>query len=93
MPTGILNDENGDLLLVGGSMVSGETTYQHQRDLLILRKGDLRTEPLVGVGIEDYTDNEQPEELLREISTQFMNDGMVVKKVSLTNIEAYYKNG
>lgn len=91
MPTGILQDDDGDIKLVGGSMVFGETTYQQQRDLLILKKGDLRTSPGVGVGLPDYIDDEEPEALLREITTQFQKDGMTVVKVALDNIIAYYK--
>lgn len=91
MPKDILQDDTGDVLLTGGDISYGESTYQHQRGIMIQRTGDIRTVPGIGVGLEDFTDDEDPEGLLRRVTTHFMKDGMIVEKVALDNVIARYK--
>lgn len=80
MPTDLLQQEDGDLLLVSGDIVWGESTLQHQRDILLARKGDIRQAPLVGVNAEDYIGDDS-EDLLRSVRTEFAKDGMKVKRI------------
>lgn len=90
MPQGILQDDDGDLLLVDGSMTSGETTYQQQKDLLLIDKGEFIRHLDAGVGLVNYLDDED-ESVLSEVTRQFQKDGMIVEKVTMDNIIARYK--
>lgn len=81
---------DGDIKLLAGDIVWGEASLQHQRDILLQRKGDSHMHPEVGVGLEDWIDDDKPEQLLREISKQFTADGMTIISLSTTNIIAEY---
>ena len=96
--TDILFDTDGDLLFVAGDIAYGESTLQHQRDLLLARKGDYRNVPTVGVGIADYLNDDEVEDMQRAISREFGQDGMQVDKVffdgstQVLTINASYDN-
>lgn len=83
--TDILLNTNGDLQIVGGDIAYGESTLQHQRDLLLARVGDYRYAPTIGVGIKDYRNDDDSEDMLRAIAQQFSKDGMNVKRVAFAN--------
>ena len=53
---------DGDIDLSTGDIVMSESTLQHQRDTLRTRAGELKDSPTVGVGIEDYFNDENPED-------------------------------
>lgn len=97
----ILDDTDGDLLLVYNDnafdISFGESTEQHQKDLLLARRGDYRISPNVGVGLKDFLNDENPDELYRAIRTQFAQDGMKLNSIQIVNtkinIDAYYPNG
>lgn len=90
---------NGDLDLSSGDLIVTESTYQHQRDLLLSGKGHIRDKAEAGVGAVDYLHDNDPENLLRATRKEFTADGMKVTKVSLdanTNeleTDARYENG
>lgn len=78
-----------------GKVTVGESTTQHQQDLLVLRKGDHKFRPTRGVGIIEELGNDGSTEDLRNlIKSEFERDGMVVLKVNIENEEittdAYY---
>ena len=51
--------DKGDLDLSTGDLVVTESTYQHQRDLLLSDKGHIRDKAEAGVGAVNYLlDNE-----------------------------------
>lgn len=80
----ILLDENGDLLLdENGEPVVGDVTQQNQKLIINTNKGDWRLYPLVGVGKDDYVDDENPAGLLREIRQQLIRDGFKVESIKL----------
>ncbi|MEI6683423.1 MAG: hypothetical protein WCO44_12375 [Bacteroidota bacterium] len=86
--TDILCDSTGDIACVGGDMVVGNGTYQHQADLLTANEGEYKETPLAGVGITGFLNDENPAELQRKIRIQFTKDGMSVVKVAYgTNLE------
>lgn len=91
----ILLDEDGDLLIKNGDLAIGESTQQHERLLLLCQKGELKLHPLVGVGIRDYLNDENPQNLKTEIRRQFKADGLVIKDLKAdakgVNIKANYK--
>lgn len=96
MPNDYLIDySTGHLQIHNGDFVVGEATKQHQRKLLITQKGEYKQHPLVGVGIANYLDDENPDDLLRETRKQFVQDGMAVNKLEVTatgvGVDAEYK--
>jgi hypothetical protein len=84
----------GDILLDEGDLHYTEPTRQHQRDIMLTRKGEIKHSPNTGCGIEDFIDEERPDEMLREIHAQFVRDGMVITQIrhsqNTINIEASY---
>ena len=89
-------DENYDLVIQDGDFVRTEATADHQKSLILDVPGDYKDNPLVGVGIVNYINDEGPQNLIRAISQQFMKDGMEVVSVTLGNdgvihSDAYYK--
>ena len=88
-------DGSEDLVIDGGDFAADESTAQHQRQLLLNNYGDFKQNPEVCVGAFDYLDDENYQSLMRQISIQFMKDGMDVKSVILDgsgiiNSDAYY---
>ncbi len=79
-------DENNVLRTKDGDLVIGESDLQHQNLLLILDKGSLKEHPTACVGLAKFLESESPDAMLREIRTQFVNDGLKVNALS-------YKNG
>lgn len=97
MPNDILLNEDGDVNIASGDIHYGESTAQHQRDLLLAGRGDYKEYPAVGVGTVEYVNDNLPEDYLREVSKAFHGDGMTVKSIEYDenmNIvtEAYYGN-
>jgi hypothetical protein len=88
-------DTGEDLAINAGDFSMEESTAQHQRQLLLNNNGDFKQSPAIGVGVFDYLDDENFQNLMRAISMQFMSDGMDVKSVVLgsdgiINSDAYY---
>ncbi|MFR9574302.1 MAG: hypothetical protein SNG79_01420 [Rikenellaceae bacterium] len=73
---------DGDLDFSSGDIDSCESTYQHQRDLLLSAKGHIRSKGEAGVGVLDYMIDSDTEDLLRETRLQFALDGMKVSSLS-----------
>ncbi len=91
----ILLDEDGDLMLdENGEPVVGDVTIQNQRLLLATSKGDWKLYPLVGVGLNEFVDDESPRDLMREIRMQLKADGQVIKSIEIKgeniNVDAKY---
>lgn len=90
--------ENGDLDMSTGDLLVTESTYQHQRDLLLSDKGHIRDKAEAGVGAVNYLMDNEPEGLLRATRKEFVADGMKVKKVAFSDryneldIDARYEN-
>lgn len=87
---------DGDIDLTSGDIVMAEATLQHQRDILRTRIGELKDTPTIGVGIEDYLNDESPEDLLRKARKELVKDGQKVVEISSTptgkiEISAYYE--
>lgn len=87
MPKDILLDETGDLAIKDGDFVIGESTIQHQQLLLSSQKGEWKENPLVGVGIENYLNDDTINDMMNEISSQFEKDGMKIKSINSANSE------
>jgi hypothetical protein len=88
--------EDDELQISHGDFIKGESTIQHQTDLLCAEKGDYKLNPTMGVAALAYVDDEDPQNLRRAIAVEFTRDGMQVNKIdwrSNTNltIDAFYK--
>jgi len=83
----------GDDLEIGsdGDLVVGESTEQHISDLIMLNKGELRTSPETGVGLEQWVlDNADVLGLEQEIQKQMELDGMKVIENKNGVVKGYY---
>lgn len=94
--TDIKHTDTGDIDASTGDILTAASDYQHQADILLARKGYYKECPAVGVGVEDYINETEPEGLLRSIRKEFSGDGMKVTKVTLTageiETDARYEN-
>jgi hypothetical protein len=70
-----------DLRIENGDFIIGDSTEQNQHLLLLANKGEYKQYPKAGVGINGYFLDEAEQDMLREIRSQFENDGMKVKKL------------
>ncbi len=95
MPTDILIDiVTNDLASSDGDFLIGDSTRQHQVDLLVANEGEYKQWPITGVGIEGFLLDEDKTDMIRKIRSQFTRDGMSVLKVTAIggiNINAQYK--
>ncbi len=80
-----LQNTDGDIDLSSGDIVLGESILQHQRDIIMTRPGALKHAPARGVGVEDYFNDDSPEDLLRKTRQEMIKDGLNVKKISMSN--------
>jgi hypothetical protein len=89
---GILINENNDLdiqvkrdeknMIVRG-LVVGDSTLQNQKLLLMCNKGEIKEYPTLGVGITNYLESHDGNELAREIRKQFSADGMRINRINI----------
>lgn len=90
-----LHTADGDLELSSGDIVMAEASKQHQRDIILTRPGALKHAPARGVGVEDYFNDESPEDMLRKVRQEMIKDGMRVQSINEENgnikIEGYYE--
>ena len=49
-----LNDVNGDLLIRDGDFVIGRAELKHAKTIIESNKGEIRKNPLLGLGLEKY---------------------------------------
>lgn len=94
---GIILNDDLTLKIANGSMVIGDTTYQNQKILLLAEKGEFKSRPMRGVGTKRFLESSQPDELAREIRTEFIADGMTVNSIRIPqtgqlSIDAEYDN-
>ena len=87
----IQHTSDGDLDLSTGDVLYGESTAQHQRDILLAGKGHYKEAPETGVGVMEYINDSDAGNLLRSIRKEFTRDGMKVTRLSMDNIAAEYE--
>jgi len=81
--TDILFDpDTGDLACKDGDFVVGDSTFRHQADLLEAAEGEYKQYPTVGVGLNEFLNDENPAEMLRKIRIQFVRDGLNITELS-----------
>lgn len=88
----VLLDNNNDLRIEDGDFVTGESSQQHQELLLVTAKGEFKENPDATVGIENFINDSENDELVFEVKKCFENDGMRVDKIEFdeTNNELNY---
>lgn len=100
---GILLDENMELVinpvrdsfgLITSGLVLGDVTFQNQNILINATKGEIKEDPLAGVGASNYVESNDGEGFAREIRSQLTRDGQTVKTISVkipnVRVEAKY---
>lgn len=87
---------DGDIDLTSGDVETQESTFQHQKDILLSDKGYYKESPTVGVNAAEYIHDTDPANLFRAIRREMTKDGMSVKEISADNkgliIDAEYEN-
>jgi hypothetical protein len=94
--TGILLDENGDIMVRNGSIVVGDASLQNQYLILIAQKGEFKEYPTFGDRISDMLHDNDELEWKKQIREEFAKDNLKVNKIDLNlqtgdiNIDAKY---
>ncbi len=83
MPNDLILNENLEPLVENGDFVIDESTYQHQKILLLADKGQFKAYPMVGVGAQRYLEGSNINDFAREIRQEFQRDGMVVRSLQI----------
>lgn len=81
----LLLNSNKDLQIVSGDLIIGSSDEQQQKVLLVMKKGELKQDPDVGVGLSLQLKDDDVSDLLTSVRQQFSKDGMVVKQVAFNN--------
>jgi len=66
-----------------GDFVTGESTKQHQKALILASKGELRQFPFIGVGLANYLNDDAFGDIKGAIQQEFERDGMTVESISV----------
>lgn len=80
----LLNEETNDLVIKNGDFAQGDATQQNQKNLLNINKGELREFPIDGVGLINFLDDENFNDLIREVRREMVKDGMTVDDLKIT---------
>lgn len=94
MRTDLQLNTNGDLLVVAGNLVIGESDEQHIIDILSAYPGEYKQFPMIGVYIHRTVNGLIDGFIKRDIRINLESDGYVINKIEFTeselNIDAKY---
>lgn len=82
-------DSNG--LIVSGLQI-GDVTQQNQKIIINASKGEIKEDPLMGVGAQLFVESADKSALAREIKEQLHRDGQTVKLISISNQQIIIKS-
>lgn len=83
-PYGFLYDpDTKDDLVRNGDHAKGDTTRQNQELLLLATKGMIKQFPTSGVGVLYQLDDENPDDLMRTIRSEFVQDGLRINNLAI----------
>ena len=83
---GIQLDENGDLMIVAGSMVIEENKSQCASLILQANEGDIKEFPALGVGLEKFIKSTVTEkQIQRKIRINLEADNIEVSELTVNN--------
>ena len=82
--TGIqIDSETGDLLAGKGGISVGDTSQQNQYLILATHPGEWKENPLIGVGIGDYVNDNETDFVSHNIHEQFRMDGITIDQMTV----------
>lgn len=85
------------LFIQGGDFLLAESTERHQQLLLLYEPGELKLDPLSGVGIGSYILDDAAEVVVEKaIEREFTRDGMTIRALDVrtlqdVKINAFYR--
>lgn len=79
----LLDAQSGELVFKDGDFVIGESDGQHIEAIFILEPGELKSNPLVGIGIQKKINGSADGDLRREAYLQLQADGYQVNQLNL----------
>lgn len=80
-----LDEMTNDLKIENGHIAIGETLPQNEFLLLVMNKGELKEDPMVGVGISDMLNDNDILGWKRKIRDGLKADGMKVEQISISS--------
>lgn len=80
-----LDEMTNDIKIENGHIAIGETLPQNEFLLLVMNKGELKEDPLVGVGISDMLNDNDILGWKRKIRDGLKADGMKVEQISISS--------
>lgn len=78
-----LDDNSTDLKIQDGHICLGETLPQNEFLILIMQRGELKENPLIGVGVSDMLNDNDILGWKRKIRDGLKADGMIVEQISI----------
>ena len=80
-----LDEMTNDIKIENGHIAIGETLPQNEYLLLVMNKGELKEDPLVGVGISDMLNDNDIIGWKRKIRDGLKADGLKVEQISISS--------
>jgi hypothetical protein len=81
-----LKTVNGDLLIVNGDFVVGESDQQHIEDIFITNQGEYKEWPLLGFGAINYIKSRVTDaEFKRDLKIQLAYDDYIAANIDTSN--------
>ncbi len=91
-----LDDNTHDLKLRENGIAIGDTDEQNQYLILACHPGEIKEHPTLGVGIGDYTNDNDLTALRHSVRVNFDADGLELDSLTVNqstiDIKAHYKN-
>ena len=92
MAKDILCDDAGELVVVHGDLVIGDSDSQHLAHLLTAVAGEYKEDPILGVGVSKYLKSANTGSLGQSISTQLEYDNWQVDSIEAQDLSSIYIN-
>ena len=84
MVSDVLINAEGEVQVTNGDFDIGQSDQQHAFLLLATEKGEWRHQPLLGVGLSKYINDESPDVLMKqEIRVQLEADGANIARLNV----------
>ena len=79
-------DDDGDLNIQNGDFVTAPSDVQHVEDIINSFIGEWKQYPILGVGLLQFLNSENPQQASTNIKQQLQSDGYSLQSV-VTNID------
>jgi hypothetical protein len=74
-------------VIENGDFKADDSLQQEQKLLLATTKGEWKANPLVGCGVINSINDENPQNMIAEIKRQFKADGLKIQYLAIVNGE------